>query len=341
MDDVPPSSATPARPAADSKPRRVITRPDRAKAARLPGTYAANFSDDPNWRRGVTVLWLLFGLAAVAELFHALFIVLSGTLDWPGPGDVARLCVEGVVFLLLWVGWSWPRWVLVAVDFAFGAWFIIRVIAPLPSDVMAAHPEVQVVQSITTIPQLALGIVYLVSAGYLAFSADVIGFTRHRREEGRGWVVAPIALIVAAWVALVCSLAPLTGWWFEQWRPDAGRFAAESLRAMSGHWDPASYVQRADADYLKTWPKDYRDPTFGTLSGLGPVQTMPEIQTSEGHPTSSPNGGSFVVRYHCEFGRVRFAHGTVHYGCMVSRHVLGAWRLENIEVEQPVFDPAP
>ncbi len=355
--DIPdPSSATPDDPA-PARPRRVVTRPDTMKAPRqlgtvitrpdagntprLPGTYAANYGDDPNWKRGLIVLCTLFGVAATAEFFHAVFIVLSGQRGYPGLGDVARLCVEATVFLLLWVGWGWVRWVLVAVDFLFGAWYVIRTIAPLPTDMMAAHPELRGPQGIAPMPQLALGVIYLVSAGYLAFSADVIGFVRHRREEGRGWVVAPLAVIVAGFVALICCVEPLSAWWFERLRPDAGRFATESLRAISERWDVKEYEQRADADYLKTWAKEYRDPTFGTLAGLGPLQTMPEVKTSEGHSTLSPGSGSFLARYRCDFGRVRCAHGDIVFGFVVSRHTLGPWRLENIEALDQKFDPPP
>ncbi len=355
--DIPdPASPTPATPE-PARPRRVITRPDTmvgarlpgtvvtrpdsAQGSRLPGTYAANYGGDPNWKRGVTMLWLLFGLAAVAEFFQALFIILSGQRGYPGPGELARLGAEVVVFFLLWVGWSWVRWVLVAVDFLFGAWFIMRTIAPLPTDLMAAHPELRVSAGIATIPQLALGMIYLVSAGYLAFSADVISFVRHRREEGRGWVAVPIALVTGAFVALVCSVEPVSLRVFEKWRPEAGQFAAESLQAMADHWDVKAYDQRADTDYLKTWHKQEREQTFGTLAGLGTMQGKPEPKTTLIRPALASNGGSFLVRYHCDFGRVKFAHGDIVLGYIVSRHMLGPWRLENLEALDMHSNPEP
>ena len=338
--DIPdPTSPTPVTPA--SRPRRVITRPDGVKASRLPGTYAANYSDDPNWRRGVTVLWLLFGLAAAAEFFRALFIAWSGNKGLPPEYEAGRIGAEAVVFLLLWVGWSWPRWLLVAVDFLFGAWFIISVVAPLPTDPrgpVAAHPGV----GFATIPQLALGVIYLASATYLAFSADVIGFVRHRREEGRGWVVVPLILIVGATAVLVCNVQPFCKALFEQWRPEAAQFATESLRDMAQNWDVAAYEKRADPEYLKVWTEDQRRLTFGTLAGFGPSHNLPAAKmVDEPQAGVARGGGAFLVSYDCEFGKVRFAHGSGSFGCIVSRHMFGPWQLENLVVSEPEFDPAP
>ena len=47
--------------------RRLPTGRSRTRvyAPRLPGTYAANFESDMDWRRGVVVLWVLVGAAAV------------------------------------------------------------------------------------------------------------------------------------------------------------------------------------------------------------------------------------------------------------------------------------
>ena len=118
---------------------KTVTRPDSARNSRLPGTYAANYGSDPSWKRGATVLCLLFGLAAAAEFFRAVFSVWSGTRLLPVEPETGRLIEmgrvvgEATIFLLLWVGWSWVRWVLVAADFLFGAFFLITAVAPLPT----------------------------------------------------------------------------------------------------------------------------------------------------------------------------------------------------------------
>ena len=339
--DIPdPASPTPADPA-PVRPRRVITRPDSVKSARMPGTYAGSDSGDPNWKRGVTVLWLLFGAAAVAEFFRALFIVWSGNKGLPPPYEYGRIGAECVVFLLLWVGWSWPRWVLVVVDFLFGAWFIISVVAPLPTGPGAAAPA-QSVPAIITIPQLALGMIYLISAGYLAFSADVIGFTRHRREEGRGWVVVPLILIVGAYGALVCNVQPFCQQLFQRWKPEATQFANESLRAMAQDWDEAVYDQRADPEYLKEWTADQRKLTFGTLAGLGSSQNLPAARmVNEPQASVTRSGSNFQVSYDCEFGKVRFSKGSADFGCIVTRRIFGPWQLQRLVISEPEFDPAP
>ena len=70
-----PADPTPARPAARDA---VRPNPPGARAPRLPGTYAANFESDMNWRRGVAVLWVLFILIALGEAMLAAFILLQG-----------------------------------------------------------------------------------------------------------------------------------------------------------------------------------------------------------------------------------------------------------------------
>ena len=359
--DIPdPASPTPATPApAAGKPRRVITRPDTAiraplpgtrvvtrpdanKSSRLPGTYASNYGGDPSWRRGVAVLWVLFGLAAVGEFFRALFNVLSGNPGLPFPYEAGRIGIEAGVFVLLWIGWSWLRWLLVAVDFLFGVFFIMTVMAPLP--IGPAGAVARSAPALVTMPQLALGMIYLISAGYFAFSADVIGFTRHRRGEGRGWVVVPVALFAGACAWALLNVQPLCAMVFARWQPEVGQFATESLRAIAQSWDVAAYDQRADEDYLKVWTKDdQRVPTFGTLTGLGAIQSVPAVKIGEAVPSINRNNSGFLVRYHCTFGKLRCAHGTLaNFGCLVSRRLpMGPWRLENLDLVDPEFDPAP
>ena len=53
------------------------------------------------------------------------------------------------------------------------------------------------------------------------------------------------------------------------------------------------------------------------------------------------SGSSFQVSYDCEFGKVRFAHGSGSFGCLVSRRIFGPWQLEKLVVSEPEFDPAP
>lgn len=362
--DIPdPASPTPVNPGA-GKPRRVITRPDTmvtprrqpgtvvtrpdaAGGSRLPGTYAANYGSDPNWKRGAFVICTLFVLAAVAEFLRSLAIVWSGSRGLPLPPDTSWLVENGrivagaVIFLLLWIGWSWVRWLLVVIGFFFGMFFLATVVAPLPT-APGAIPALSG-GGIVTMPQLALGVIYLVSAAYFAFSADVISFARHRREEGRGWVVAPLALGVGACVFALCGVKPFCQGLFQRWKPEAARVATDGLRAMAQSWDVAAFEQRADPEYLKVWTADQRKGTFGTLAGLGSAATtVPDAKiVDEPKATVTRNGGSFRVDYLYDFGKMRFAHGSANFGGVVSRSIGGKWQLQNLLISEPEFDPAP
>ena len=136
LPDLPdPASPTPAAaqpvtaPAAPSSPK-IRSRPDPVRASRLPGTYAANYGgEEMNWRRGVGVLWTLFVLAGAAELLRAAFYLLAGHAGWPLTYEVVRVGIAAAVFVTLWLGWGWSRWLLVVADFLFGAWTIIMVVA--------------------------------------------------------------------------------------------------------------------------------------------------------------------------------------------------------------------
>ncbi len=358
-----PVSPTPADPSA-AKPRRVITRPDTmiaprrqpgtvitrpedAKGSRLPGTYAANYGREPSWKRGLFVLLLLFGLAGVAAFLRVLVIVWSSSRGLPLLPETGRLVEIGriagvaVLFSLLWTGWNLPRWLLATVVFFFGLFFVITVAAPLPTP-PGAIPVLNGGR-IVSAPQLALGVIYLVTAAYLIFSMDVISWARHRREAGRGWLILPVALVAGAYAFALGNVQPYYRQQFERWKPEAAQFATEGLSAMAQNWDVAAYDQRADPEYLKLWTADKRQPTFATLAGLGPATSaLPEAKvTGEPRASVTRDGGSFQVSYTCDFGRVKFAHGSAAFGCIVSRSIRGVWHLQDLLVGDLENDPAP
>ena len=328
------------------QPGTVVTRPDDSQASRLPGTYAANYGSEPSWKRGLFVLLLLFGLAAVAGFLRVLVIVWSGSRGLPLLPETGRLVeigrIAGVatLFALLWTGWSLPRWLLAVVIFFFGLFFVITVAAPLPTP-PGAIPVLNGGR-IVAAPQLALGVIYLVTAAYLVFSMDVISWARHRREAGRGWVILPVALVAGAYAFALSNVQPYYRQQFERWKPEAAQFATEAMRAVAQNWDLAAYEQRADPEYLKIWTPDQRKMTFGTLAGLGATPAFPEgKETDEPKPSVTRDGRSFQVSYTCDFGKVRSAHGTADFGCIVSRSIGGVWHLQNLLISDPVFDPAP
>ena len=349
---------------------RIRPRPTPSKAPRLPGTYAANYGgDDMDWRRGVGVLWTLFALAVAGELVRAAFYLLAGYADWPLFPDLARVSIGALVFTALWLGWGWTRWVLVVTDFLFGVWLVMMVVAKLPP----GEP------TIVSLPKLALGVIYLCSAGYLAFSADVVDFARHRREEGRGWVVAPVALLAAGYVTLVC-LAQVPYWFYlEVEAVPAEQFGDETLQAMCARWNPDALAARGDEAFLTAWPEAARRAALASLSPLGELKDLSKhvnvdrtavnpsgnrfimryqygqkkTGTAQGHDrpnlvrikidgtTTDASGGGFVLQYHYDRERVNFAHGHAHFGLVLMKHPLGGWRLDNFVVYDLVMDPAP
>ena len=323
----------------DPTPPAARARPVRSPAPRLPGTYAANYRDDPNWRRGVAVLWAFLALTAVGEAAHAAAILLSGQ-RYPAPADVARLCVGGALFVALWLGWGWLRWPLAAINFLYGAWLVVWTIF-LHNDLvqkaaLAGAPAPG--YGIGSIPSFALGGACIAYAGYLAFSADVLDFLRHRREEGRGWVAGPIALGVMACVAALLGSQFFYSRWLGHERASAARFVTQSLETISAeHWAAAAYETRADPAYLATWYEGDRKDMFGRLSRLG---TYRHSETPEAVIGSSldETGGGFVLRGQVTMGQVDFEHGGTMFIIDVTRTLFGPWQMQGFDAGKPHFD---
>ena len=342
--DVPdPASATSGTDRPVVAPSKIRSRPTLEKAPRLPGTYAANYGDDMNWHRGVAVLWTLFGLAALGELVHAAFYMLAGHAGWPLSYDLARVGVGALVFLTLWLGWSWTRWLLVVADFLFGMWLVIWVVAGhtasgQPPPGMEAVPGEALIE---TLPKLALGIIYLFTAGYLAFSADVIDFTRHRREEGRGWVFIPVLVLVTIYVALVAT-AQVPYWlWIALQSKRAQTFGDETMHAMTDHWNSDALAAQGDEHFLQTWTPEFRGKALGSLAPLGTLQKLNGVSTAMLPTTVDDQGGGFLVQYRYDVQRVNFSHGHAHFNLLLTKHPFGSWRLDNFEVDDVNFDTAP
>ena len=336
-DPTPPSLPPAASPVPASQPR-----PARVHAPRLPGTYAANFERDMDWRRGVTILWVIFILAALCEVTNAAFYLLSGGTGYPPPADVVRLGVEGVLFLSLWLGWGWLRWPLAAMNFFYGAlrivWLISAHSASIAAQAAAGAPAPG--YGIESIPTLATAIVYIFSAGYLAFSADVLDFLRHRREEGRGWVVAPLVVAVGVCLAVQFSAQRIYLGWLGLEQASALDFVKESLGAMSSPWRAAPYEARADPEFLKTWFGGDREQVFASLSPLGVFQRADDATAAAGTSEDATRGG-FEVYVHCDLPVAKFSHGSAHFSLNLSRTLFGPWKLGEFSAGDIHTDAAP
>lgn len=349
MDDTPapdlpdPASPTPATncPAGGSRIRSQVP---IVKSSRLPGTYAANSGEDMNWRRGVTVLWVLFGLAAVGEIFHGAFYLLAGHAGWPLNRDAVRVGVGSLVFLTLWLGWGWTRYLLVVVDFGFGIWMVVWSVAEhvaVGARPISAQQQMASSALIETLPELALGILYLVTAAYLAFSADMVDFARHRREEGRGWVFVPVLALAAVYTLVVLTLQLPYRIWLGVQERGAQQFGDDTVRAMAEHWDPQTLTDRGDEAFLRAFPPEFRKSSMASLSPFGGLQRLEEARANALPTTVDASGFGFVEQYSYDVKRVDFAHGHAHFSFFLTRGLLGPWKLDNFIVDQVAFDPKP
>ncbi len=347
------ASATPVRPVPPSTGggSRIRSRPSTTvgMGPRLPGTYAANYGgDDMNWRRGIAWLWVFFILAALLEFIRVTCYLLSGFGGWPSLPDALRLILGTAAFLALWLGWGWPRWVLVVNDVLWGMWMVAWGFAE--HQAVRATPGAEGVEthfsaSTATAPQLALGIVYLVTASYAAYSADVVDFIRHRRAEGRGWVVAPVAVAGVLYLGLILTAeVPYLVW--IGWQQRGVQLAGDDLmRLMSNRWDPEAVVPRADEYFLQNWPSEYRQQTFGSMAPFGALLRL-EDATARAMPTvPDAANGTFLLEYRYDVGRAVFAHGHARVGMILTRHLFGHWQLDNMVISEiepdPTPDPAP
>jgi len=306
----------------------------------LPGTYAANYEGgDPNWRRGVTVLWVIFILMALCEAVNAAFYFLGGHSGYPFSGDMLRVLAEGGLLLALWLGRGWLRWPLAGLNFFYGAWLIVWLLGSHYSRPVVVGTE-PLGYGIESIPTLATAMVYLFSAGYLAFSADVLDFLRHRREEGRGWVVAPLVLLVGVYVVALFSAQTIYLRWLEMERASALRFIKESLGAMSSPWKAAPYEARADPEFLATWFGGDREQVFASLSPLGAFERADDATTAGATSEDAAHDG-FQVFAHGDLPKAKFAHGSAHFSVEAVRTLFGPWKLQGFSAETIQTDSGP
>ena len=316
--------------------------PPPLRGPNLLTTSTAGYDEDANWRRGVTFLWILFGLIACAEACHVAFSVLAGYASGLLVSDLIRVGVLCGVFLTLWFGWNWTRWLLVVFAFLFGAAQLVALMRltdlqlrvgaatasqPLPGDLLYNAPV------------LAAAVLYLLLAGYLGFASDVPAFTKHRREEGRGWVAVPVALLLAAYVAVLFIVPMVCKLWFDGQRAGATKFGQETLWAISEHWDPAVFASRCDAELLAYFQEGDRQRMMASLAPLGPVQSATgEVGRLSSHFDAGQQGFVLGGGY---IAQGQFAHGKARVTFTLKRSFSGPWRVRLITVDNLSLNPAP
>lgn len=314
------------------------------RASRLPGTYAANFGgEDMNWRRAVTVLWVLFGLTATLELLRVSFYLLAGYTDWSLVGDVIRVGMSTLVFLTLWLGLGWTRWLLVCTDFLGGlslfVWSVAGHLARtgLPGSMTTHLPPAL----ITTMPTVAVGLLYLGTAVYLARSADVIDFVRHRREEGRASVLLPVALLAGGYAVVLLTLQVPYLIWVEVQAAQARTFGEDTSRRMASHWDPKSIDGLLDPSLSNHWTPEFKRQAFASLAPLGPLEDAGTVGFFPSTTRFDAARGGFSMQCSYNLRQARFAHGTADIGIAVVKGIFSPWQINDLEINEVHFDPKP
>ena len=322
--------------------RRIRSVPPPLRGPNLLTTSTAGYDEDANWRRGVTFLWILFGLIALAEACHVAFSVFAGYASGLLVSDLFRVCVLCGVFLTLWFGWNWTRWLLVVFAFLFGAAQLVALMRLTDLQLRAgAATESQPLPGhlLYNAPILAAAVLYLLLAGYLAFASDVPAFTKHRREEGRGWVAVPVALLLAAYVAVLFAVPITYNAWLHR-QPEVVRvFGRESLQAVCTRWDLAMLDARCDEQMLQNTSEGERQGLLRVLGPLGPIKGV-TAEFSHVHNRFDPEEQRFVLQGdYSAWGH--FAHGQAHFICRVTRSLFGPWRFLTFRTDTFAIDPPP
>ncbi len=326
--------------------------PDPVKGTSLLLSTAVGREGDASWRRGVTILWALFGLIAVAELCGLVFRAFGGYIVTTTPGGgfvfwtsssaLVRLGLVCAVFFALWSGWNWTRWLLAVFSFLFGAANLIQIARLTDSALGAgggAAGQPSPAGSLFNAPPLAAAVLYLVLAGYLAFSADVSAFTKHRRETGRRWVLLPVAGLLLAFLVAFLAFPAAYGWWLSTQRAGAEQFGAETVDAMGERWDPAVFTARSSERLLGAFPVEERHRFLQGLSPLGPLQTFTQ-ETSLVNSDFDWQEQRFVLRG-TYLALVRCTHGRARFAFALVRPLFGSWQVDVMTVDGMSIDPPP
>ena len=340
-DPVPPS--TPPAPG----PKRIRSVPTPVRGTNLLAASSSGYSEDSNWRRGITWLWVLFGGIALAEACYAVFAALGGyTLQLPPGYDLIPVYLLCAVFLTLWFGWNWTRWILALFAFLFGAWLAVTLLRETDVQLQAGagikgQPGTGF---LAKLPLVAASLLYLILALYLTFGSDVAAFTKHRREEGRGWVAVPIALLLGVYVVAMMAVPDLYKIWMRQQQAAVTDYGRDTLRTAAEHWDSAVLAARFDDSLLERVPPETRAKMLAIYTPLGPLQRTDQ-EVSHVSSQFDPQENRFVLRGdYTAWGQ--FAHGKDHFSFNVSRSLFGPWQVslfteDGMAVDRPPAPAAP
>lgn len=323
-------------------PPRIRSRPERVRSStRLPGADAAGGGGDASWQRGVTVLWVLFGLIAAAEALLLTVYLSAGGLQWPHVSDVFRLTVFCGVFLALWLGWYWTRWVLAVVAFFAGARTLVLVLVTSNRGAGSEYlTSAELFGSTVYTGILVLvGTLYLALAAYLIFSADVLAFTEHRRQEGRAWVVFPVALLLGIYWATMLGGDFALRRWLAGTRASMEQLARTDVRRIAAGWDPASLATVLDSQALQAWPPEGREGFMQTVRPLGTYLVSSDVsaQTAFDHDPAT-----MAMQVRGEYQEVvRCTNGHARFVFRMTRPLMGSWRVNYVTVGEVEFYTSP
>ena len=349
-DDPPPSGPPTPAPSTPAVPGSAVPRRIRSVVTPVRGTNlltasSANYSEDANWRRGITFLWVLFGGIALAEACYVVFAALGGyTLQVPPGFDLARVCLLCGVFLTLWFGWNWTRWLLALFAFLFGLWLAVTLMQETDTRLQAgaAAPGLRASSGLVEkSPLVAAALLYLILALYLTFGSDVPAFTKHRREEGRGWILLPVALLLGAYLVGILAVPNLYAIWLRQQQEDAKNFGRDTLRAMAEHWDSGTLMARCEDQLLQRIPPESQKRMLAMYTPLGPLQSAIQ-ESSHASSVFEAQEERFVVKGDYT-ALAQFAHGRDQFTFYVERSLFGPWQVslyneEGLSIDRP---PAP
>ncbi len=316
--------------------------------------------------RGLSILWSIFLLALLAEAFNAAFYLLAGKVSWPpashlvfGSVDVGALPLETIrlamictLFIGLWAGWGWLRWLLGVAAFLAGALLLVQVIQSYhaaPKFRKTGIADAPVFSSIESLPKTALGILYLLMAGYVVFSYDVVEFVNHRRTRGRIWSALLVTVIVYPCMLLILGAQPIYNFWLQKQRASALAFGEDTLRTMSDQWAGNCIDDRIDREFGKQFTPDGRKSTFANFKDLGhltaanpvppmvitsvkpdPLQNIvPAPADISTQVTKDESGFQMNARYSTT--GATFEHGEVKFGFDLVRDLFGPWRIRGLD----------